>query len=75
MEYAGRGSTGPVDNLMVGLWITFITQRTVKVETYLPQIGTATFAQQYQVISITIRNLGKQVSTNPGANEVINTCG
>jgi hypothetical protein len=75
MEYAGRGSTEPVDNLMVGLWITFITQRTVKVETYLPQIGTAQFVQQYQVISITIRNLGKQVSTNPGANEVINTCG
>ena len=64
-----------MDNLMVGLWITFITQRTVKVETYLPQIGAAQFTKQYQAISITIRNVGKQVSTNPGANEVINTCG
>jgi hypothetical protein len=75
MEYAGRGSTGPVDNLMVGLWITFITQRTVKVETYLPQIWTAQFVQQYHVKSITIRNLDQQVSTNSGANDVINTCG
>jgi hypothetical protein len=75
MEYPGRGSTGPVDNLMVGLWITFITQRTVRLETNLRHIGTAQFTQQYQVINITIRNLGKQVSTNSGANDVINTCG
>ena len=75
MEYAGRGSTRPVDNLMVGLWITFITQRTVRFETDMPQIGAAQFAQQYQGKSITMWHLGKHVSANSGANEVINTCG
>ncbi len=74
IQLSARGSTEPVDNLMVELWIILLTQRSFKIRTDLLQTGTLRFSQQYQMISITIRNLEGMVLSNLRAGEVINTC-